>query len=481
MAQKARSAAEKAPAEGVPPEDKRPASPAAIDSRRRYNQWVRPVLLVVCALLPASLGLAQVSQRHQARVRRVVLDNGLRVQLSRVPSGSFAGLCVVYNAGRIHDPVSLPGLAELTHRAMGVGIRDAPAGVPRALEGLGAVRAFESIAFDSSAYCADVPIENLEAAIHLEASRMGFLLSDLSAADLRRQRDMLVRLHRRRGQRGLGLRVRQVEASALWRQHPYHQVSVSARGLARARLSHVQWFHQRHYGPANAALAVVTPGSIDDAERQVRHHFGGLRGYYGPSDLRAIVAPLPQAREVTINTRAFREELRLSWVTPPYFDQGDAALDVAANALKARLETAFEGDPITWLWVGVISRRLGSYFQIVVETARGTRALSHLPTVERELQQLREQMLSAEELTEGRERFIGFDAPPVDAAFFLASQALQGRQLEVAYEAQRYRDVTRSEVQQAVIRWLAPDARLLVYRRFDASAPDGGDVVASPQ
>ncbi|MFD3520656.1 M16 family metallopeptidase [Streptomyces sp. NPDC058653] len=222
------------------------------------------------------------------QMRRMVLDNGLRVLLAPNPTGASIGMAVHYGVGFRTEPKGHTGLAHLfEHLMIQGGSRSAPDGylpqVQRA-GGLGDAKTRQ----DVTVYYAAAPASALEMLLDLEADRMRSPL--ISSQNLRTQTAVIDEEIR------LMVRNRPYGAFPWVIPRALHSRPENTRDgygetvdLAAIDIPLCERFFVDHYGPGNALVTLTGAFEPAEAERLVRRHFDPLPG--------RPVAPAPDGAE----------------------------------------------------------------------------------------------------------------------------------------------------------------------------------------
>jgi zinc protease len=168
----------------------------------------------------------------------------------------------------------------------------------------------------------------------MESDRMGYLLPALTEKKFVNQRDVVLNERRQNYEnRPYGMASMAVLAALFPPDHPYHWSTIGEiADLRAARLEEAHDFFRRYYHPANASLALAGDIDPDAALALVRAYFEGLDQGAPVERIRAE-ASLEGDRRILLEDRVELPRLYLSWLTPPMFGEGDAALDLAADVL----------------------------------------------------------------------------------------------------------------------------------------------------
>ncbi|AQU71148.1 M16 family metallopeptidase [Streptomyces niveus] len=211
------------------------------------------------------------------QLRRLVLDNGLRVLLAPNPTGASIGVAVHYGVGFRTEPKGHTGLAHLFEHLMIEGGHGAPPGgylpqVQRA-GGLGDAKTRQ----DSTVYYAAAPASALEMLLTLEADRMRS--PRISLRNLRTQTAVIDEEIR------LMVRNRPYGAFPWVLPRALHTRAENARDgygetvdLAALDIPLCERFFIDHYAPGNALVTLTGAFDPAAAERVVRRHFEPLPG-----------------------------------------------------------------------------------------------------------------------------------------------------------------------------------------------------------
>ncbi|WP_381798349.1 M16 family metallopeptidase [Streptomyces niveus] len=211
------------------------------------------------------------------QLRRLVLDNGLRVLLAPNPTGASIGVAVHYGVGFRTEPKGHTGLAHLFEHLMIQGGHEAPPGgylpqVQRA-GGLGDAKTRQ----DLTVYYAAAPASALEMLLTLEADRMRS--PRISLRNLRTQTAVIDEEIR------LMVRNRPYGAFPWVLPRALHTRAENARDgygetvdLAALDIPLCERFFIDHYAPGNALVTLTGAFDPAAAERLVRRHFEPLPG-----------------------------------------------------------------------------------------------------------------------------------------------------------------------------------------------------------
>ena len=227
---------------------------------------------------------AQAGKSPELRVDfiRETLPNGLNVIYHVDHSTPVAAVLLWYNVGSKMERPGKTGFAHLFEHMMFQGSKNVPKGQHFALleaaGGRGGADINGTTNWDRTNYFEQLPSNQLELALWLEADRMGTLLDAMDQAKLDNQREV-VKNERRQGvdNQPYGTWPEKMEEALFPEGHPYHHdVIGSMADLSGASLMDVEDFFKTYYAPNNAVLVVAGDVDVPQAKQLVRKYFGPI-------------------------------------------------------------------------------------------------------------------------------------------------------------------------------------------------------------
>lgn len=300
----------------------------------------------ICASAIAQLPSAAAAQGASTGVRidfvRDSLPNGLKVLYHVDRSAPVVAVDIWYDVGSRHEQPGRTGFAHLFEHMMFKGSRNVNDGQHFALLETAGGRAGADINgttwYDRTNYFEQLPSNQLELALWLEADRMGTLLETLTPEKLENQREV-VKNERRQGvdNQPYGTWLEKMTSHAFPRGHPfYHPVIGFMTDLDAATLEDVRNFFRRYYSPDNAVLVVAGDIDLDRTRPLVRKHFGDIaRGPQRPPSRPATVPPRlsAPAREVVEDANARAPAVYMGFRVPPARDSRSPAVELLGTIL----------------------------------------------------------------------------------------------------------------------------------------------------
>ncbi len=237
-------------------------------------------LLCLCA---ARSG-AQAGKSPVLRVdyTKETLPNGLNVIYHVDHSTPVAAVLLWYNVGSKMEQPGRTGFAHLFEHMMFQGSKNVPKGqhfgLLEAAGGRGGADINGTTNWDRTNYFEQLPSNQLELALWLEADRMGTLLDAMDKTKLDNQREV-VKNERRQSIDNQPYMTwpGNMEAALFPEWHPYHHdVIGSMADLSAASMTDVENFFKTYYAPNNAVLVVAGDIDVPQAKQLVRKHFGAI-------------------------------------------------------------------------------------------------------------------------------------------------------------------------------------------------------------
>jgi zinc protease len=445
---------------------------------------IRHVLLV--SGVAASLATAPISAQQPAAKIAVpyqtfTLPNGLNVILHEDHTVPMVTVNVWYHAGSANEKPGRTGFAHLFEHLMFEGSGHVKEGAfDNLLEAAGGENN-ASTGNDRTNYYINVPSNALDLALYLESDRMGYLLDVVNEAMVNGQRDV-VKNERRQSYENAPYGTAEARIPELMypKDHPYHWPVIGyMEDLTAASAEDVREFFRRYYAPQNASLVVAGDINPAEARRKIEYWFADVKPGKDADPIDVPPAGLSGVLTETLTDRVQLPRLSLVWLSPPLYQPGDAALDVAASVLAGGKNSRLYKRLVYDLQIAQnvsayqASASLGSMFRIEVTARPSTdppaQALARLKAViDEELAKLREAPPTDREV----QRVLN----QTEASFYARMETAGGfggkaDQLNGYYfqagnpdffneDLARYLSLQPNDISAAIRRWLPPDKRL---------------------
>ena len=304
------------------------------------------ILFLVCVGAPLRVSLraaekpAPALKTPELTYEKFTLPNGLVVLTHEDHRLPMVAVDLWYHVGPLNERAGRTGFAHLFEHMMFEGSEHVGEKAHiKYVEGAGATDVNGTTNFDRTNYFETMPSNQLELALWLESDRMGFLLEGLDREKLTNQRDV-VRNERRQGEGRPYNMANEKAYQLLFPQgHPYYgNVIGSHADIEAARINDIRDFHQQFYTPNNASIAIA--GDFNPAQLKAL-----LTKYFGPIPAGPKVEPvtpettptppITEQKRATVTDTVKLEQIRFSFLTPPFYAPGDADADVLAHILGA--------------------------------------------------------------------------------------------------------------------------------------------------
>jgi predicted Zn-dependent peptidase len=275
----------------------------------------------------------------QVPIQRHLLENGLRIVLSRDPRAPLVAVNLWYDVGSKHEKPGKTGFAHLFEHMMFQGSANVAKGQHFSLVQAAGGTLNASTWLDRTNYFETLPGHELELALWLEADRMASLLPAMTQEKLDNQRDV-VKNERRWSvdNQPYGSWDEKMQALVYPDAHPYHHSTIgSMEDLSAASLDDVSEFFATYYAPNNAVLTVAGDFEIEEALVMIERHFGPIPANASlPAPPAMTLDPLigRDVRE-TVPDQVPLPRIYLAHRIPPFGTNEFDALDVAADILGA--------------------------------------------------------------------------------------------------------------------------------------------------
>ena len=369
----------------------------------------RWMTLTAWAAIAASPCLAQAGRLSVPTVIDT-LENGLTLIVHEDHSVPNVSVNIWYMVGSGDEKPGRTGFAHLFEHLMFMGSENAeyPA-FDRLLEAAGANNN-GSTTNDRTNYYEEGPANSLPLMLWLEADRMGWFLSTMSAEKVDAQREV-VKNERRQSYENqpYGLARETLARSLYPAGHPYSwSVIGSMTDLSAASLEDTKDFFRRYYAPNNAVLTVAGDVNATEVRQLVEQYFAEIPR--GPAITRPTAPSFTLARDtaVVLEDRVQLPRVYFNWHTTRVYSQDDAALNILAylltGAKNSRLtqKLVYDQQIATSVVAFNSGKRLDGDF-IIYATARPGHSLPELQaTIDAEVRRLAAEGPSTRELEQAR-------------------------------------------------------------------------------
>lgn len=299
-----------------------------------------PAVIVMTALLAAAAPAATAAAAPafdlpDLKYEKYTLANGLQVILHEDHSLPTAAVNVWYHVGSKDEKPGRTGFAHLFEHMMFQGSQNHDSDYFLPLQKVGG-QVNGSTNNDRTNYWENVPADQLELALFMEADRMGWLLPAMTQEKLDNQRDV-VKNEKRQGENRPYAKSRDMLLELMYDVgHPYRwPVIGSMDDLSAASLEDVAEFFRLYYAPNNASLCVA--GSFDPAQAKewIARYFGPIPPGRPVDRLEAWIPRLDSERRAVAEDAVELPRLYMQWHSPGWYREGDAEFDLLAELVAS--------------------------------------------------------------------------------------------------------------------------------------------------
>ena len=430
--------------------------------------------------LPPCLQRARVRQR--AGARRVLkagaevgehrLGNGMRVLVAERHSDPVVAVLLLYRVGSRNEREHEAGMSHFLEHMMFKGSRRFGKGeVDRLTTELGGQNnAFTG--YDHTAYWFELASDRWEAALEIEADRMGHLVID--PAEFDSERAVVLEEWAMGEDDPWRVLARRVEA-ALFQRHPYARPIIGTPESLRAmRPADMRAFHERFYHPGNATLVVCGDVAPRRALAAVRERFEALAPgmpFEAADCFRPALEEPGGETRLSMTWQDPGKRLIVAWPTDRVGSEADYAMDLALTVLSSgrlsRLQRrlVLEEGLATSVSAMNDSRVEAGAFWLYVECAQETVPAELERVVDEELARLARERVGKAELERALSLIRSseaFDGESVsDVAEELGEYAVDADWRMAFDQGARHAKVTPAALRAAVARYLVPARRVV--------------------
>jgi zinc protease len=426
-------------------------------------------------------------------VKKLTLDNGLRVVLSVDHTSPTIAVDVVYDVGGRNEERGHSGFAHLFEHMMFQGSANVPRGRHAALISGHGGQLNGSTTGDRTNYFEMMPRSELPLALWLEADRMRSL--DLSEKNFENQRAVVKEEYRMRVENAAyvpaSIRLEELVFQGYW---PYeHSAIGSMKDLDAAQIDWVRAFHASYYGPNDAVLAIAGDFDAGEAESIVRRYFEDIKRIdsipkYDPGPVPDRTAPRDAIVE---DAHAELPAVMYAWLIPPTGTPDHYALEMAAALLadgeSSRLYRLLvrERSVAVEIDCDTDNNRGPDAFEIVAKLGGGASIPTVAHLLDEQVALLARALPTEGEMTKLRNRaqahfLLGLQSNIARAGKLAEFELFRGDAGLVNLELARYLSVTAEDIRRVVKKYLTTKARVSVEVKPAAATKAPAAPPASP-
>lgn len=423
-------------------------------------------------MLGALLLSGALSAQNQIQFEEYDLDNGLHVILHEDHSTPIAAVTVLYHVGSKNEDTNRTGFAHFFEHLLFEGSENIERGEfdSYVTNAGGALNANTSQ--DRTFYYELLPSNQMELGLWLESERM--LHANIQQIGVETQREVVKEEKRQRvDNQPYGSWLENM-MKRLYTEHPYNWVPIgSMEHLNAAQLSEFMDFYKKFYVPNNATLSIAGDIDVEETKKLIEAYFGDVpRG----SD---VVQPtvkepaLGAEKTATIYDNIQLPAIMMGYRMPPQTSDDAYALQMASSVLSggpsSRMYKRLVDQDQTALQVFSFpfSLEQGGAF-ITFSLANAGKTIDDMvPALEEEIANLQNELISEREFQKIQNQmessFIQSNSKMAGIAESLADyHTYYGDANLINTEIDRYRKVTREDIQRVAKKYLVKDNRVVL-------------------
>ncbi len=435
--------------------------------------------LLTCVFSSTLLGYGPAKDEKPLHIpfEKYELSNGLDVILHEDHSIPMVSVNVWYHVGSKNEKPGRTGFAHLFEHLMFEGSKHHNSNFAEPLEKVGGTDN-GSTSTDRTNYWSNVPSNELEMALWLEADRMGFLLDVMTQDKLNNQRDVVKNERRQNYENTPYGKAWEIIPDMMFpADHPYSWIPIgSMEDLSAASLEDVSEFFRTYYVPNNASLSIAGDFDSEQTKAWVQKYFGGIPPGKTIDRTNVEAVQMDGIVRRTAKDNVSLPMLIYGWHTPGFYHPGDAEMDHLANILTSgktsRLykllvyELQIAQDVSAFQW----SREIGSTFHIMVTGREGHTVEEIESVLDAELEKLIRTGVNRAELEQSKTHWeAGFIRGLEQIGGFGGkADALNGYNILLGdpgrfnWDLNRYRNVSTQDVKSAIQKFIKMDERAIL-------------------
>ncbi len=402
------------------------------------------------------------------------LENGLHVILHEDHSTPIVAVSVLYHVGSKNEKPGRTGFAHFFEHLMFEGSPNIDRGeYMKIVQGNGgALNANTS--FDRTFYYEILPSNQLELGLWLESERMFHATVDQKGVDT--QREVVKEEKRLRvDNRPYGSFLEKVFGAA-YPNHPYEITPIGTmEDLNAAKIEDFADFYETFYVPNNATLSIAGDIDPDEAKELIEKYFGDIKK--GTNEIPRPTPPVTLLSEEVVDTVYDNIQLPavfLGYKMPQQGTKDTYALEMVTTLLSGGQSSRFYKTLVDEKQLGVavqafpFSMESGGLFITLGIANMGVDLTDLRDGIDAEVKKVRDNLISEKEyekvLNQLENDFISSNSTMAGIAESLANYHVYfGNTNLINTEIEKYREVTREDMQRVAKKYLVPSNRVLLY------------------
>jgi len=400
------------------------------------------------------------------------LDNGLHVILHEDHSTPIAAVTVLYHVGSKNEDPERTGFAHFFEHLLFEGSENIKRGEfdSYVTNAGGALNANTSQ--DRTFYFELLPSNQMELGLWLESERM--LHANIQNIGVETQREVVKEEKRQRvDNQPYGSWLENM-MKRLYTEHPYNWVPIGSMDhLNAAQLDEFMAFYKKFYVPNNATLSIAGDIDVEKTKELIAAYFGDIPRGADVVQPKVQEPALGGEKTATIYDNIQLPAIMMGYRMPPQTSDDAYALQMASSVLSggpsSRMYKRLVDQDQTALQVFAFpfSLEQGGAF-ITFSLANAGKTIDDMvPALEEEISKLQNELISEREFqkiqNQMESNFIQSNSKMAGIAESLADyHTYYGDANYINTEIERYRSVTREDIQRVAQKYLVKDNRVVL-------------------
>ncbi len=403
---------------------------------------------------------------------KFTLNNGLTVLVHQDKSTAVAAMNIIYKVGARDESPDKTGFAHLfEHLMFGGSVHIPKYDEPLQLAG-GENNAFTNN--DYTNYYLTIPKNNLETAFWLESDRM--LNLAFTEKSLQVQRQVVIEEFKQNYLNQPYGDVYLLLKPLTYKVHPYRWATIGKEisHIENATMDDVKAFYKKFYNPDNAILSVAGDVDVEQIKQWAEKWFGTIAKKSSLSN--RFLPPEPEQtkpRTQTVTRNVPQDALYMAWHTDKRTDNSfyhyDLISDILSNGDSSRMYQTLIKEKklfseINAFITGDLDKGL---FIVSGKLNNGVSMTEAENAIDMELHKLQQQLVEVKELekviNKAEANLVFSKLSALNKAMNLCYYEMLGDAALYNREAEKYRSVTRQDIQNTARRLFAPHRKNTLY------------------
>lgn len=400
------------------------------------------------------------------------LDNGLHVILHEDHSTPIVAVTVLYHVGSKNENPERTGFAHFFEHLLFEGSENIGRGEfdNYVTNAGGALNANTSQ--DRTFYFELLPSNHMELGLWLESERM--LHANIQTVGVETQREVVKEEKRQRVDNQPYGSWRENMMKRLYTEHPYNWVPIGSMDhLNAAQLDEFMVFYKKFYIPNNATLSIAGDIDVENTKEMIEAYFGEIPSGIPVVQPTVIEPPLGGEKTATIYDNIQLPAVMMGYRMPPQTSADAYALQMASTVLSGGPSSRMykrlvdEDQSAFSVFAFPYSLEQGGAFMTFSLANSGKTIDDMVPALEEEIAKLQNELISEREFqkiqNQMESRFVQSNSTMAGIAESLADyHTYYGDANLINTELERYRRVTREDIQRVAKKYLVKNNRVVL-------------------